>query len=254
VSEDWDFYFAQVDGRPASIYLDLGIAVGVPLPGYPDMAYLRVHMHQPRADGLSSQDEFDALIALEDRIVAMLTAGDAARFVGRCTSDGHRDFFFFLRPQVDWQASAATAMEGSGYAYASGQRPDPQGEVYHGFLYPDDEARERIRNRRVCAALERAGDALSAPRDIRHWAYFPDPAGRDAFLAQAAAMSFRACAQEAGSAAEEEGEYLALVQRDDIPGYDRIDAICLPLFRAAHDLGGRYDGWESEVVTAEAAR
>lgn len=48
ITDDWDFYFLQVDDKPASIY-DFA-----PNPKLPYMAYIRLHMREPRTDGLSS--------------------------------------------------------------------------------------------------------------------------------------------------------------------------------------------------------
>ena len=66
MSDNWDFYRLRVDGDAASIFLDMGIAQTAPIEGYDLRAYIRVHMLNPREDGLSSQAEFEALIALED--------------------------------------------------------------------------------------------------------------------------------------------------------------------------------------------
>jgi len=54
MSENWDFYGLQVDGQPASIFVDLGIVQSAPIPSHPAMGYLRLIMRQPREDGLSS--------------------------------------------------------------------------------------------------------------------------------------------------------------------------------------------------------
>ena len=64
MSDDWDFYFCSVDNKPASIFVDLGIAKEAPMAEYSVMAYVRTHMQAPRDDGLSSQVEFETLKSL----------------------------------------------------------------------------------------------------------------------------------------------------------------------------------------------
>jgi len=245
----WDFYFLRVDGQPASIYLDLGWGGEAPPPAFPVMAYVRVLMRAPRPDGLSSQEEFDDLIAVEDRLVAALTAGGAAIYVGRNTSGGCRDFYFYAPAGTAWEERASLAMGAMpDYRFQAGQRPDPEWSVYREFLYPGPRERERMQNRSVCQALEHDGDALSAPREIDHWACFPDAATRDAFVRRAGELGFLLREQDDGDA--EHPECMARIYRVDVPAREGIDEVCLPLFDLAEECGGHYDGWECPVVRA----
>ena len=78
MSDEWDFFALRVDDAPASIFVDLGIAKEAPIRTFSRMAYLRVLMRNPRADGLSSQEEFNDLIAIEDAVVSKVTAERAS--------------------------------------------------------------------------------------------------------------------------------------------------------------------------------
>jgi hypothetical protein len=86
MSDDWDFFSLRVDDQAASIFVDLGIRNLAPIRTHPLMGYLRVAMRRPREDGLSSQEEFDDLIALEDRVTADIVKNGTAIYVGRNTS------------------------------------------------------------------------------------------------------------------------------------------------------------------------
>lgn len=244
----WNFYALRVDDRPASIYLDLSLADEVQAETYPVMAWLRVEMREPRDDGLSSQQEFDALVALEDHVVPMLAGAGQAVYAGRNTSSGCRDFFFYVVQGESWDAQVEQAMRAApDYRFRSGHRPDPTWNAYHEFLYPGPRTRESMENRDVCAALEERGDALLQLREIDHWAHFPSAGERDEFLRKARAMGF----ENRTPTRDDDGEpdWGAQVFRSDVPGYGAIDDICLPLYDLAHECGGRYDGWECEVVT-----
>lgn len=245
----WDFYFLRVDDQPASIYLDLSRIDVAPMPHFPVMAYVRIAMRSPREDGLSSQEEFDDLVKVEDLLVEKLTAFGAL-YVGRNTSDGCRDFYFYI--QVDdghWEQQVEQAMQASvRYRYQAGARPDENWSVYREFLYPSPRALQSIENRSVCDALESNGDSMTMPREIDHWAYFPDFLTRDTFLQRARELGFEARACEAVKG--EKIEFGAQVCRIDLPSFAAIDDICLPLYDLAVDCGGRYDGWECQVVQA----
>jgi len=132
------------------------------------------------------------------------------------------------------------------YDYDAGARPDPEWSTYLGFLAPSEEDRQHIENRRVCEALEENGDTLSAPREIDHWAYFAEPAAREAFVAEATALGFAVRALiEPDSDLPDIGVHL---WRTDVPAYESIDDVTLTLFRLAARHGGTYDGWECTVV------
>lgn len=244
----WNFYALRVDDQPASIYLDLSLADEVRTDDYPVMAWLRVEMRDPRDDGLSSQQEFDALIALEDRVVPLLATEGRGVYAGRNTSSGCRDFYFYLTAGDAWDEQVEQAMRAaSEYRYQSGHRPDPTWSTYREFLFPDARTRESMENRDVCAVLEDRGDALRQPREIYHWAYFSSSDARDEFLRRAAAIGFKSRTQNN----DDDGEqgWGAQVFRRDVPAYDTIDDICLPLYDLASECGGRYDGWECEAIS-----
>ena len=247
MSEDWDFYFCKVDDRPASIFVDLGVAREAPLSSLPVVGYVRVHMHAPREDGLSSQVEFEALTSVEHALETLQSDG-AVVYVGRNTSDGFRDLYFYLRTAEGWDEYVAGIMKAfPNYQFESGTRIDPKWTTYFNFLYPSDEDRERIQNRRTCEVLEKRGDSLEQPRPINHWAYFPTPESRRAFVTEASTLGYQLEELIDPEGRDESfGARLSCIGR---PSPGEIDDLTLPLFRAARSYGGDYDGWETQVVS-----
>jgi hypothetical protein len=248
MTDDWDFYFLRVEGAPASIQVDLGLKAHVPLAALPNMGYVRVHMNRPRPDGLSSQEEFETLIALEDALTAALVRDDT-QYVGRCTSGGTRDLYYYCASVADWpQRVAAVFARHPEYRHDAGGRADPNWSVYSEFLHPSHEDRQRIENRRVCTQLEKHGDPLTAARAIDHWAYFRTAADAHAFRDEVLQLGFRVRSSSVdGERAHPHG---LRVTREDVPSFAGIDDVVLPVYRAAHRHGGDYDGWECAVVRA----
>ncbi len=108
----------------------------------------------------------------------------------------------------------------------------------------DGEDNEREQNRLAVEALEDNGDDLATPREIDHFIYFGELDSLTRFEQQAEALGFRVRSH----VETEEGRPGLQVYRIDIPSFERIDEVTLPLYRAALDCGGQYDGWESQVV------
>jgi regulator of RNase E activity RraB len=247
MSDNWDFYFCTIDEKVASIFLDLGIADSAPLEEYQAMAYVRVFMNQPREDGLASNDETDSLNSLEDCVESALTADDAALYVGRSTCDGYRDFFFYARDAENWPSAVAEAMaEFPSYKIEQGSREDEDWVLFFDFLYPSEMNWQVIQNRRVCENLDDKGDAFKKAREIDHWAYFPNKESLEAFEQTVVDLGFKVCGYTGEE--EDQNEYGIHISKVDLPTFDTIDDITLPLFDLAKELGGEYDGWTTTVV------
>lgn len=246
MTDQWDFYFCNVDDKPASMFVDLGAVKRAPDVSLPIMGYLRLFMNSPRADGLSSQEEFDVLSEFEDKIKTLQNA--ERLYVGRCTTNSCRDFVFYLKREDNWENAISLFIESfPAYRYEVGARPDPDWGTYLNYLYPSEIDRQRIENRRVCEALERNGDKLTHEREIDHWIYFDTRESRDAFVLAASCQGFTV--RKLSDPDEESKTYSAQLWRNDIPEYGRIDDITIPLFVLAKEHNGSYDGWETHVVS-----
>lgn len=246
MSDNWDFYFARVDGQAASIFVDLGRAAEAPDPTRSAMVHLRLQLRAPGPHGLSSDSEFDALREVEDAL-ARLEASSGAIYVGRNTCAGARDFYFYAPTAEGWSKQVDAFMRAfPAYRYECGGRADPDWSVYRGFLYPSDQDLQRIGNRRVCDSLENQGDALQVARSIDHFIYFPDAAARAAY---AAAVTQLGCRVEENLEPTDSDQRLGLrITNVGVPSLAQIDALTLPLWRLAREHGGDYDGWGCHAV------
>lgn len=242
MNPDWDFYMLRVDDQPASIFVDLALRQVAPITDRPLMAYVSVAMRVPRPDGLSSNEEYDALVALETSLETLLTSEIGAIYAGRCTSAGNRDFYFYLAGPDAYAAAVASAMAGHPqYQFATGHRDDSQWSAYFNFLYPGARDLQRIHNRRVVSVLEDHGDDTNVPRWIDHRAYLPDQGAVDALRAYLVEHDFTIAPEP-----QADTESIALdFKRVDRPA--AVDTIVLPLFDLITEIGGSYDGWGCEV-------
>ncbi|MFM8188295.1 MAG: DUF695 domain-containing protein [Pirellula sp.] len=95
MSDQWDFYFANVNDKLASLFLDVGIRDRVPDPSRPWLLWVWVTFQSPRDDGLSDAGESKALADIEDAITETITSSLDGVFVGRITTDGRREFYSY---------------------------------------------------------------------------------------------------------------------------------------------------------------
>ncbi len=250
MSNDWGNYLCDIDGKPASVILDMGIAEEAPVEDLPVMAYAGVDLVSPNADGLSSQAEFDRLLALEDALLEELcdngqTCAHGLVFVGSVTSDRRRDFFFYIAEDLNWQERIRTATERfSDYTWYAGATAEPDWDTYFDLLYPDDRSRDAMENEKIRNSLEEEGDDLSIPRSIDHFLSFNSEEDRDAFRAEAENLGF--AAELDSNAHRMEGNYCVRLTRQDSP--EDLDPVTWELNELGGAHGGSYGGWGTYAV------
>jgi uncharacterized protein (TIGR01619 family) len=239
---DWDFYFLLVEDKPASIAVDLSLAAKAPIIAQPHMAYVRVYMRLPNAEGLSSNEEFDTLGAIEDALEPALCGDGLTTYAGRNTCDGTRDFYFYTSDPARLEQAAANVLHRfPDYEIDTGSRPDPDWDVYCGFLYPSPANRQIMLNRRLVAQLKKHGDRTEEAREIDHFAYFPDEDSAQAMAAELTQKDFAVDPVD-----RRDHDFGVQFHRVDSP--DSLDDVVVPLALRIAELGGSYDGWGCGVV------
>jgi hypothetical protein len=100
-------------------------------------------------------------------------------------------------------------------------------------------------NSHVLDALREHGDALTAVREIDHFAYFSNAELCIQFIDKCLAVGFKL--RTTGPAATDDS-FLAQVFHNDVPDEETLGKITSLLVDLAQEYGGEYDGWETQVV------
>lgn len=246
MSEQWDFYFARVNDKLASFFVDLGIRDSAPDASNPWLLWVRVYFNSPREDGLSSSEESDTLFQIEDSITEAVANATKGRPVGRITTDGQRAFYFYSPSFVGFEDAVARGLKAfPGYRWDSGSTHDPEWSQYLTGLYPSPRDWQRITNRRVIEQLMKGGDSLQKERPVFHWAYFRNEQDRGRFVAAVQDLGYTITNQ----AERDDHPYPfgAAFERLDRIDWDSINHATLELFELARSFAGKYDGWETSV-------
>lgn len=246
---DWDFYFCRVNDAVASIFVDLDARRSAPDASMPCLFWVFIDMRFPRPDGLSSSEEAPRLNDVETAVGEALEAS-GARFVGRITTGGRREIYAYAASADGLDHAVAEAMAGyPDYSYDTGSQGDGAWSQYLDLLHPGPADFQRIQNRRVIDALAYHGDSLTAPRPVRHWAYFGKPEHRSAFVERIARDGFVVSEDGLDDAALGDRPYGVAAERVDAVTQESVDRVVLGLMAIAQECGGEYDGWEAQVVS-----
>ncbi len=248
MSKEWDFYFCNVDHKPASLFIDLGVVSEAPIEGLSEMAWLRLYMRNPREDGLSSEAEFKQLVKIEDDLTEAVAADSTIVYVGRNTCDGCRDFYLYCVNGRRTEALLSSVMVAySDYEFETGSGEDPEWSTYLSFLYPSPREMQVIQNYRVLEQLESQGDDHAIEREICHWLYFGSSENRSRFLAGVIERGYSS--QEERDEGSGDRPFALQIARVSAVDSVTINNAVLELYDLAAEHDGLYDGWETSVET-----
>ena len=168
-------------------------------------------------------------------------------FRGRITADGRREFYYYAPRSEQLEAAVEdTIKRFRGYEFDYGWKRDPSWTQYVEILYPSEEDRQRIQNRKVLDVLEQKGDTLQRPRDVWHWIYFRET-DREEFRAAVTALQYRV-ESSPGHNNSEFPNGICIVRFQSVKPSELDDAV-IELFRLAKKYCGDYDGWETQVIS-----
>ncbi|HYL92942.1 MAG TPA: DUF695 domain-containing protein [Alphaproteobacteria bacterium] len=245
--ERWNSYFVNVNGKLASITLNLALREHAPVSTNPQLLWVWVYMRTPRPDGLSDRAEFDSLSAIEDELTLRLSSACNAIPAGRITTDGHREFYFYGSSDKGFESAVHKAMSKfSQYKFDLGSQKDAEWNQYLNVLYPSDEDLEKMKNQDVLDVMEKRGDNLEAVRDVYHWIYFVSKEDRQAFAVKVRDLGYKI--ERESEMHDEKRPFGLQITRAQSITAEKIDAAVIELFKLAKQVNAEYDGWEAQVV------
>jgi uncharacterized protein (TIGR01619 family) len=247
MTEHWVSYFCNVNGKLASIFLDIDRRNIAPDSGRAWLLWIWVYFKQPRPDGLSSSEEFTALCAIEDKLNAAMQEHCRAFLAGRITTEGRREFYYYGPNSSRFDATVADLMKSfPSYEFDHGSQHDPAWNQYLNVLFPSDDDLQKILNREVLDVMENKGDQPEIPREVLHWAYFPTEVNRSDFEAAVQTKEYRIDSKS--HQPEGENPYGVCFGKVQKCTRDAIDKSVLDLRKLAQRFQGEYDGWEAQVM------
>lgn len=243
---DWKFFPCQIGEDVAFIFVD--VAAHDDIQDAPtSLVKLRVRYRSPRPNGLPTNAEFEAVRAIEVALERFAGRG-RDRYVGRITRGGYRVFYVYSRrSKDDWRAFLERAAKQSGYELALAFRSDKRHTGYLQELYPSEDDWQVISDLDVINVLSDHGDLEKVKRRIDHWSYFPDAIAAAKFVAWATQGPHKHVPRWSGL--EEDGQHCVRLYHVGSTRQQDISHHTILLNRKASELGGRYDGWETRVVS-----
>ena len=245
--ENWDIYRCLVDDHPTAIYVDLGVGDKAPQSKRPCLLRVIYRLQTPNAEGLSDAAEAETLFEIEDVLFTAVSRQLRARYVGRITTQGGREHFYYAVSAAEFEpALDQVQAQFPDYNFEQTAQADPDWEVYFDLLYPTDLDLQTINTRRQVEALIRDGVDVLQARDVDHWLYFPSTTARQRFIDQVSGTGFLWKEFLDEDPAAEFPHGLVLARRDQVD-LTYIEGLVTDLFLRAQNCGGVYSGWGKAI-------
>lgn len=147
---DWQSYICKMNGELASVYVDLSLSSYAPFALKPKLAWVWIKLNSPRHDGLSSDDEFESLCVFEDDLEDALASYDACEYVGRITTKGRREFYFYTDSDFDFKTAVNDVLVAHPeFSFQCGEKLDTTWGHYFSTLFPASNGMEQIERRKA---------------------------------------------------------------------------------------------------------
>lgn len=242
MSDNWNTYFTIIDDKPASILLDLEPWENGANEALVRLYRLSVTLNEPNEDGLTSDKETTVLYAIEDSIHDSLD--NNYMFVGRITTDGKRDFFYYTDSVNGSELECVTDEILGNYKYNINLMDEQKPRAfYHECLYPNLSDWHRMGNRQLVDKLIEIGDHLDESRTVNHWIYFNSTESRNLFKEKVQMDGFHI--EDQGT---QDHKYSLRISRNDFVQLQSIGDVTDYLISSAQQFDGDYDGWETKVI------
>jgi uncharacterized protein (TIGR01619 family) len=248
--ENFEFFIRIENDFKQFIVVDTGLDKIAPINAKPNILKISFQMNNVDEEGLSSsEEELKIFGEIEDKLIETLTKNEV--FVGRITSNGLRDFYFYTKDNKIQTTLDEALKKYNQFKYTLNFEVDEKWNKYYKLLYPSDEEFQKIGNRSVLDNLEEGGDNLTLEREVFHWIYFKTEKDRENYLVETKKLGFTVVSKEK---IKDEFPYQLQIKRIDKVDEESVNNYVIQLWKLAPKYSGNYDGWETSIEKEQSTK
>ncbi len=242
-TENFEFYHRIENNLKQFVVVDTGLNSIIPIKSKQNLLKISFQMLNIDGEGLcSSEEELAEFGEIEDRMIEKLTKDEI--FVGRITSNGLRDFYFYTKDKKIELVFQDILKKYEKFNAKITFEVDENWNKYHKLLYPTDEEFQKIGNRNVLDNLEEGGDKLTLEREVFHWIYFKTEKDQENYIKEVEKLNFSVVAK---NKIKDEFPYQLQIKRVDNVDEESVNEYVIQLWKLASKYNGGYDGWETSI-------
>lgn len=247
--EDWDVYIASYDEGPGATTVRMDLINAAPVKDYSFIIIAGVkYESDEHGFPLNSMND---LHLIEDSLMSALSPKEVI-LAGAFTHQGERLSYFYVKDTFEIRSilEKKYLSDFPNIKYPPLRiEDDKEWGAYLTFLYPNEDIQNYMGDQAVLEQLEKAGDDMTTPRQLDHWAYFATAEDGKKFVREIQIENF----QIVGVNKLDEGELpfqLQFFKKSNID-LDSIYKLTTHLRLLAKKYNGDYDGWETFIIKKE---
>ena len=246
---EWDSYLAQYEGKLGSTLVDLSLKKTAPRKNLRFVLVTGVTFKECSTDGMPNPNEFDKLHLISDSVKKIVEKSGTSRLAGTFTHQCQRLDYYYISDTAKIRGLLTNMYQKRFPLYEPyiNLKEDEGWKYYLDFLFPNEITQEYMSNSRVVTKLFEAGDKLDKPRQVDHWIYFDSEVDREMFIQYATKQNFKV--ERKDKLQHLDLPYLLQISRNDKVNISSISEITIELRKRATMHKGKYDGWETFVIT-----
>jgi hypothetical protein len=252
-SERWLSFSRQHPGDRASastVLVDLDLLQWMAMTKDGVEMTISFDLTNPTEHGLPSEAEIASLYLVEDQLANEMKHGGEGRLIGHVFGQGKATYYVYAATaDAVLLARLADIVTGLPASTSAQITPITSVSFSQHMLNPSPAEYQIVKDTMVLQQLAANGDIATAPRQIEHWAYFPDRTSADQFAALLGPEGMSVLS--VGESAEAVGQVQVYFSHVGSVLPEDISSITVRLDELATRLGGRYDGWATPVIAAE---
>jgi Regulator of ribonuclease activity B/Family of unknown function (DUF695) len=243
MKEQWARYYGRDDGAFLIVDIDLAPKDHLPNLDRPLQTILTLAIRRPDDEGVYGDAEHDAILGTIEKFMEQFSPLLGVTVPLMVQGGGTMDVFVYSKLAAQRQIEVAARKTFGDSLLEVSFDNDPTWPGYS-FMYPNMAQMRMIVNIRKVGELLEAGDSLETPRQVDHFAKFPDEASAKRYAEAVMEFDF----QVALRVAEGESEVLVVAMRDDPATHESIGQLFHLLSAMAEGQGGVYDGWDTQIA------
>lgn len=248
-SEDWEVYIAQYDDGPGSVSLNMNLFNYAPIKEMPFIVIVNVTVDNCNENGFPNNSDLLSLNKIADSVKAAIATVTQNRFAGSYTGQCERINYIYVKDSTKIRTSLKKLFFNrfSQKEYNIRIKEDKEWRAYLTFLYPNDFIKEDMTNRKIISKLINAGDDLTKKRKVEHWIYFKTKADLNRFAKYIKGKKFKI--EFIKKIDNGIFPFQVTISRFDNIQLKYINQLTFELRKMANKANGKYDGWETLVIT-----
>lgn len=245
--ERWESYMATYDnGKPGTVTVRMDLIEISPIKDFPFVLVSGVDYAMGDSSGLPDKMVLETLYEHSDALIQFVTTEFKAIYVGSFMHNGRRVEYFYLSSDKGVETSVTNFWDArkvvNPYIKTA---EDKSWEYYKKFLYPNEDTQNYMGDEKVVFNLREAGDKLTEPRRVDHWAYFKSEQDMKRFRNEVVKLGYKV---EKTQQNKKANDFIVQFWNNAKVDLETIHPVTSALRKLAAKHNGEYDGWETFVV------